>query len=55
MMKFFRKYNKVLLAVFMALLMIVFVGGSALQSLLAPQRDPVLAESALGPVKFIAA
>ncbi len=51
MMKFFRKYNKALLAVFMALLMIVFVGGQALESLLAPQRDPVIAESALGPIK----
>ena len=29
MMKFFRKYNKQLLAVFMALLMIVFIGGQA--------------------------
>lgn len=38
MMQFFRKYNKTLLAVFMAFLMVVFVGGSALQSLVAP--DP---------------
>ena len=39
MMKFFRKHNKELLAVFMALLMIVFVGGTALQNLLAPRYD----------------
>ena len=39
MMKFFRKYNKQLLAVFVVLLMLVFVGGSALESLLRPQPD----------------
>ena len=36
MMKFFRKYNKQLLAVFVVLLMLVFVGGSALQFFITP-------------------
>lgn len=36
MMKFFRKYTKQLLAVFMALLLVVWLGGSALQSWLDP-------------------
>src|SRR5438067_1976086 len=34
MMKFFRKYTKQLLAIFMALLLIVWLGGSALTELL---------------------
>ena len=50
MMKFFRKHNKKLLAIFMALLMIVFIGGSALQGLLTPQTNPVVANSNYGPV-----
>ncbi len=37
MMKFFRKHNRKLLAFFMALLMIAFVGGSALQQMLSRQ------------------
>ena len=49
MMKFFRKHNKELLVVFMAALMVVFVGGSALTSLLKPQgTNDVLAHSDLG-------
>ncbi len=51
MLKFFRKYNKVLLAVFMTLLMIVFVGGTALQNLFTPQTNLVVAESLLGPIE----
>ena len=35
-MKFFRKHNKKLLAVFMALLLVVWLGGSALESMLSP-------------------
>jgi len=37
MMKFFRKYMKQLLAVFMALLLVVWLGGSALQNILRRQ------------------
>ena len=36
MMKFFRKYNKYLLVVFMSLLVMVWVGGSALEAWLIP-------------------
>lgn len=52
MMKFFRKYNKMLLAIGTALLMIVFVGGSALQGMLTPDlRNTVIANtSKLGPI-----
>ncbi len=50
MMKFFRKYNKQLLAFFMALLMIVFIGGSALQGLLRPDPNFDIAKSNLGAI-----
>ncbi len=50
MMKFFRKHNKKLIAIFMSLLMIVFIGGSALQGMLTPSRDRLVATSALGDV-----
>ena len=50
MMKFFRKYNKALLAVFMAMLMIVFIGGSALESMLQPSMNRVVARSRLGNI-----
>ncbi len=53
MMKFFRKYNKQLLAFFMVGLMIVFVGGSALQGLLTSTPNPVLAGSAYGQVTLM--
>jgi len=53
MMKFFRKHNKKLLAIFMAGLMIVFIGGSALQGLLTPQTNPVVANSNYGPVTLV--
>lgn len=53
MMKFFRKHNKKLLAFFMVGLMIVFIGGSALQGLLTPQSNPVVANSNYGPVTLI--
>jgi hypothetical protein len=53
MMKFFRKYNKQLLAVFMVALMVVFVGGSALQGLLTPETNPVVAASKFGPITFM--
>src|SRR3989304_9514311 len=36
MMKFFRKYNKHLLAVFASLLLVIWLGADALQSLLSP-------------------
>lgn len=50
MMKFFRKYNKQMLAVIMALLMIVFIGGTALQEMLQPDLDFEVATSKLGPI-----
>lgn len=52
-MKFFRKYNKHLLAVFMVLLMVVFLGGSALESLWTPGLDRVVAHSDLGDISFL--
>ena len=39
MMKFFRKYNKQMLAVFMSLLLMVWLGGSALESMFQPALD----------------
>lgn len=51
MLKFFRKYNKILLAVFMVLLMVVFIGGSALTALLTPRTNLVVAETNLGVIK----
>ena len=50
MMKFFRKYNKQLLALFMVLLMVVFIGGSALQSLMDPKIDFQVAKCNFGPI-----
>lgn len=50
MMKFFRKYNKQLLAVFMVALMVVFIGGSALQTLMTPETNYTVAESNYGPI-----
>ncbi|MGD2110596.1 MAG: hypothetical protein PVI86_14550, partial [Phycisphaerae bacterium] len=52
MMKFFRKHNKELLAVFMVLLMIVFLGGSALNNLLTPSMNRVVAHTRLGDISF---
>ena len=40
MMKFFRKHMKELLAVFMALLLVVWLGGSALTDALRGNYDP---------------
>jgi len=50
MLKFFRKYNKTLIAVFMTLLMIVFVGGTALQDLFTPETNIVVATSKFGEI-----
>lgn len=50
MMKFFRKHNKKLLAIFMTLLMIVFIGGTALDSLLQPQINRLVADTRLGRI-----
>ncbi len=52
MMKFFRKHNKKLRAVFMVALMVVFLGGSALDSLLQPSSDRVIATSRVGEISF---
>lgn len=51
MMKLLRKYNKQLLAVFMTLLMVVFIGGSAFENLVRPRYNRLLAESNLGPIR----
>ncbi len=53
MMKFFRKYNKTMMAVLMALLMVVFIGGSALQGMLTPSTDRVVATSSLGEITLL--
>jgi len=53
MMKFFRKYNKQLLALFMALLMIVFIGGSALEGMLTPAQNRVVATSSVGEINYV--
>jgi hypothetical protein len=53
LMKFFRKHNKQLLAFFMVALMIVFIGGSALQGLMTPKTNPVVANSRYGPVTLV--
>lgn len=53
MMKFFRKHNKELLAVFMVLLMVVFLGGSALSSLLSPDLNRVVATTRVGDISFV--
>ncbi|MFQ5461101.1 MAG: hypothetical protein ACE5E5_00575 [Phycisphaerae bacterium] len=50
MIKFLRKHNKKLLAVSLVFLMIVFIGGSALQNLMSPKFNPVLGRSDLGKV-----
>ena len=53
MMKFFRKYNKHLLAVFMALLLVIWLGGTALEQMVRP--DPgkrVLGADVSGAVTF---
>lgn len=52
MLKFFRKHNKKLLAIFMSLLMIVFVGGSALETLLTSEADRVVAKSKHGEISY---
>ena len=50
MMKFFRKHTKTLLAVFMSLLLIVWLGGTALQKWLTPedQDDELVIAEAFG-------
>jgi hypothetical protein len=51
MMKFFRKYNKHLLAVFMALLLIIWLGGSALDEIMTSRnREGVVGTSITGPI-----
>lgn len=56
MMKFFRKNMRALLAIFMSLLLVVWLGSDALMSLLDPQRDrranPVRGEAFGKPVKL---
>jgi len=50
MMKFFRKHNKKLLAIFMSLLMVVFIGGSALEWMLVPDPSYDVAYSKYGKI-----
>ncbi len=53
MMKFFRKHNKKLLAIFMALLLVVWLGGAALTNLITPdQSGQVLAISRFGKIRY---
>lgn len=52
MMKFFRKHNKKLLAFFMTALMIVFLGGGALNTMLQPSGDRIVATSNLGSISY---
>ena len=52
MMKFFRKHNKKMLAVFMALLLVVWLGGSALSKLVQPEGNKrVIADSRFGELR----
>jgi len=53
MMKFFRKHNKKMMAILMALLMVVFIGGSALQGMLTPSQDRLIATSAVGDITML--
>jgi hypothetical protein len=48
MMKFFRKYNKHLLAVFMALLLVIWLGGTAVEEFVRPDPSKRVLGSALG-------
>ena len=50
MIKFFRKHNKKLLVVFMVGLMVVFLGGSALTTMLQPDFDRVIGSSRWGDI-----
>jgi len=48
MMKFFRKYNKHLLAIFMALLLVIWLGGDAIQAFVTPDPGKRVIGSAIG-------
>lgn len=50
MMKLFRKYNREILAGLVVFLMIVFLGGDALQRMMTPNRNVLVAESKVGPI-----
>lgn len=50
MIKFFRKYDRVMLAVLLSLLMVVFIGGVALESALQPDPNFKVANTELGPI-----
>lgn len=52
MMKLFRKYNKQILAGLTAFLMIIFLGGDALQRLVTPERNVVIASSEFGKIRL---
>ncbi|RME39063.1 MAG: hypothetical protein D6788_06200 [Planctomycetota bacterium] len=52
MMKFFRKYNKHLLAGLMVLLMVVFLGGNALYELARPSINRSVATTRFGEITF---
>jgi len=54
MIKFFRKHNRKLLAIFMALLLIVWLGGSALTALLSPSTEHrALATTRFGDIEDV--
>ena len=50
MIKFFRKYDRVMLAVLLSMLMIVFIGGVALESALQPDPNFAVAKSKVGDI-----
>ncbi|MGB0715127.1 MAG: hypothetical protein ACPGXK_04565 [Phycisphaerae bacterium] len=50
MNQFLRRHNKKVMAVLMAFLMVVFIGGTALESLLAPQANATVASSKYGEI-----
>jgi hypothetical protein len=52
MMKLFRKYNKQILAGLVVFLMIVFLGGDALQGMITPNRNAVIATSKYGNIRL---
>lgn len=52
MMKLFRKYNKQILVGLVVFLMIVFLGGDALQGMLTPNRNMIIATSKYGSIRL---
>lgn len=51
MMKFFRKYNRQILAAIVVFLMIVFLGGEALQGMIRPNMNTLVGTSRFGNIR----